>query len=1065
MSRLRLRQRTIIVGSGAVSPIALSVNMPELVWFGYLPAWKDTAYSAPGNTSGEWGGFTGSTTGNPIPDANRDANGFVKSVPGGEAGISFVCQLPPSTVQRRLSWTSKLGGTAHGINTITMTSGGTSPSYNLTPGGGGGSVTYTPTNIADGSSSGVPAFTFTPVSSTDYPINFIDRPVTDDGAVLNSEFTSLIPAACSSSPILRFMKDTSAERNNSPIWQGQSSQPATSVAGKTISSITFVGTLATVTTSTAHGLLGNGTGSSSASITLTGATPSTYNVADRYVKVISPTQFQYTTFSSINISSLTFSGTTATLTTATAHGLTTGATVSIIGAQPNPYNVTNVTITVTSTTTFTYTMSSNPGTNATSVGAYAVAPTGNATVMGSYMVGDFDFQFTNLHYPSVGSEPGTQFGEPIYTSANRNKNKTDLEWHDGLMVESQTQLCASASAHLWYNAAWNADSTFYADVATVCATFAATNSKDVYLEVSNEVWNSGYRVTHQAINEANLRGTLGDALPACRLIATSNITLSGAQNIDGMAVVTNDRILVIGQTTASQNGVYLANTAGAWTRASDTIVSRSIWLVTSGLTYAQTSWFVSTAGPITLGTTSFAVTQIDYRMRHAEKSIEVANAFITAFAGAGVSTRLKVVVAWQYAGSTNNWDAMALFLGATDWAKVTHLAIAPYYGDQEPGTALYAAGIDSTYTGSTATLKAALVTDINDVVNQTALHMNKAISLGKKLITYEAGNTVVLDNLAYKQAWARSSDAYDIELRFLQQMELKVASLQTGGFWLTQFSLAYPLVGGSFSWGLIEGITQTRSLATTPKLKAHTDFLAGTRVLSDQIGTFQIPVGAVNGSVVGTAIHSALNSTFSLSNSSSGLFAINSTTGVVTVANAGLYTAGSSYTLSIDEALVGVTTHTTTFSVPALAGNTTAYRYYRIYTTDPVGLGGFGAAEIELSETVGGTDTTAGQTYTSSTNFSGQTPDKAFDDNVGTEFNTDFSGAQPYWIKVDYGATSGNWKKINQVKYTAPNAYNHAPTDFKLQGSTDNFATSIVDIITVAGQTWTSINEVKTFTT
>jgi hypothetical protein len=70
------------------------------------------------------------------------------------------------------------------------------------------------------------------------------------------------------------------------------------------------------------------------------------------------------------ISSITFSGTTATVTTAAAHGLATGAPISVSGAVPSVYNVTNAIITVTGSTTFTYTMASTPASNATTPGKY-----------------------------------------------------------------------------------------------------------------------------------------------------------------------------------------------------------------------------------------------------------------------------------------------------------------------------------------------------------------------------------------------------------------------------------------------------------------------------------------------------------------------------------------------------------------------------------------------------------------------------------------------------------------------------------------------------------------------
>jgi hypothetical protein len=92
----------------------------------------------------------------------------------------------------------------------------------------------------------------------------------------------------------------------------------------------------------------------------------------------------------------------------------------------------------------------------------------------------------------------------------------------------------------------------------------------------------------------------------CRTVATSNITLSGLQTIGGVTVVADDRVLVVGQTTASENGIYLAS-SGAWSRATDAdgnrdLVRGTLVLVTgleNGIGYELT-----TANPITIGTTS-----------------------------------------------------------------------------------------------------------------------------------------------------------------------------------------------------------------------------------------------------------------------------------------------------------------------------------------------------------------------------------------------------------------------------------------------------------------------------
>ena len=72
----------------------------------------------------------------------------------------------------------------------------------------------------------------------------------------------------------------------------------------------------------------------------------------------------------VEISSSTNSTTTATVNTATAHGRTTGQTITRYGAFPAAYNGTFV-ITVSDADTFTYTMLSDPGGSATIQGNYS----------------------------------------------------------------------------------------------------------------------------------------------------------------------------------------------------------------------------------------------------------------------------------------------------------------------------------------------------------------------------------------------------------------------------------------------------------------------------------------------------------------------------------------------------------------------------------------------------------------------------------------------------------------------------------------------------------------------
>jgi len=100
---------------------------------------------------------------------------------------------------------------------------------------------------------------------------------------------------------------------------------------------------------------------------------------------------------------------------------------------------------------------------------------------------------------------------------------------------------------------------------------------------------------------------------ACRVATTVNITLSGAQTIDGVSAVAGDRVLVKNQSTGANNGIYVV-AAGAWARATDADVSAEVKsgmfvFVSEGSTQADSGWVLTTNDPITLGTTALVFAQ------------------------------------------------------------------------------------------------------------------------------------------------------------------------------------------------------------------------------------------------------------------------------------------------------------------------------------------------------------------------------------------------------------------------------------------------------------------------
>lgn len=100
---------------------------------------------------------------------------------------------------------------------------------------------------------------------------------------------------------------------------------------------------------------------------------------------------------------------------------------------------------------------------------------------------------------------------------------------------------------------------------------------------------------------------------SCRAATTANITLSGAQTIDGVSVIAGNRVLVKNQSTGSQNGIYVA-ASGAWSRSSDAATSADVTpgmvvVVEEGTANADTCWFLTTNATIVLGTTALTFTK------------------------------------------------------------------------------------------------------------------------------------------------------------------------------------------------------------------------------------------------------------------------------------------------------------------------------------------------------------------------------------------------------------------------------------------------------------------------
>ena len=97
----------------------------------------------------------------------------------------------------------------------------------------------------------------------------------------------------------------------------------------------------------------------------------------------------------------------------------------------------------------------------------------------------------------------------------------------------------------------------------------------------------------------------------CVAVAIANITLSGTQTVNGVAVESGDRVLVTAQTNAVENGIYDVRSS-TWRRSADFDGNRDIvrgTLVTVVSTPGEVVFYqVTTANPITIGSSEITLT-------------------------------------------------------------------------------------------------------------------------------------------------------------------------------------------------------------------------------------------------------------------------------------------------------------------------------------------------------------------------------------------------------------------------------------------------------------------------
>jgi hypothetical protein len=223
-----------------------------------------------------------------------------------------------------------------------------------------------------------------------------------------------------------------------------------------------------------------------------------------------------------------------------------------------------------------------------------------------------------------------------------------------------------------------------------------------------------------------------DAKASCRAATTANISLSGAQTIDGVAVIAGERVLVQNQSSASANGIYVA-AASSWARSSDASTWDSLvaayTFIEQGTINGNNGFICTIAPGGTLGTTPVTWAQFSGAGQ------VIAG---TGMSKTGNTLNVNTASASRIVVGADEIDLATTGVTASTYQSVTVDAFGRVTGGTNP-TTLAGYNISNAYT--TTQVDAALALKLN----LTGGTMSGAIAMGASKITGLADPTVAQD--------------------------------------------------------------------------------------------------------------------------------------------------------------------------------------------------------------------------------------------------------------------------------------------------------------------------------
>ena len=212
-----------------------------------------------------------------------------------------------------------------------------------------------------------------------------------------------------------------------------------------------------------------------------------------------------------------------------------------------------------------------------------------------------------------------------------------------------------------------------------------TTKDTVYADNTSQlITESSHRTIHENIADSFI--SIEDEWPYAlkgpanvRACSTANVDITTAlengDTLDGVTLATNDRVLLIAQTDASQNGIYIVPSSGQASRSTDFNTTTTVFLgvtvyVEEGTDNEKTFWSLSApTSAITVGTSNLTFElrgYLDTGERSSSTSITITKKN-TVFTGSSTCTVTlptpSSAITWKHYYFINNGTANCSFSG------------------------------------------------------------------------------------------------------------------------------------------------------------------------------------------------------------------------------------------------------------------------------------------------------------------------------------------------------------------------------------------------------------------